>query len=252
MSAPIVAGVAALVMSANPNLNPDQVQTVIRQSADDLGTTGWDTGFGWGRVNAARAVESALMTAGTPDVTAPSVLMLTPGSGESVSELIIVEAAASDNIGVASLSLSIDGMVVGSFSQAPYNFVWDTTVESNGDHTVSATATDFAGNIDNVSITVTVANLLPGAEPPTISITSPRPNVKVNGVVSVHVATADDLEVTKVELYVDGSLHATSRTAPFTIKWETKKVRNGSHILQCKAYDGSGNSTMSSPVTVSK
>jgi thermitase len=252
MSAPVVAGIAALVMSANSNLNPDQVQTIIKQSADDFGTTGWDSGFGWGRVNASRAVESAVMTTGTPDLTAPSVSMLTPGSEEAVADVIIIEAAAGDNVGVAAVTLSLDGNVVGSFSVAPYNFAWDTTTESNGSHTLSATATDFAGNSDTISISVTVANLLPGAAPPTISITSPRQNARVSGSVSVYVAAADDLAVTKVELYVDGALQTTSRSAPFTTKWDTKKVKAGTHTLQCKAYDGSGNSTMSAVVTVSK
>src|SRR5438093_6643264 len=54
-SAPIAAGVAALVISANPSLAAAQVQNVIKQSADDLGSAGWDSSYGWGRVNAARA-----------------------------------------------------------------------------------------------------------------------------------------------------------------------------------------------------
>src|SRR5262249_39076456 len=58
-SAPIVAGVAALVFSVNPALTPAQVTSVLEQSADDLGSPGWDPSYGWGRVNAARAVSMA-------------------------------------------------------------------------------------------------------------------------------------------------------------------------------------------------
>lgn len=56
MASPHAAGVAALVLSRNPALAPDQVRRVLRASADDLGTPGWDPVFGYGRINARRAV----------------------------------------------------------------------------------------------------------------------------------------------------------------------------------------------------
>jgi subtilisin len=57
MASPHATGVAALVLSKNPNLTPDQVRQVLRASANDLGTPGWDPLFGYGRVNAKRAVQ---------------------------------------------------------------------------------------------------------------------------------------------------------------------------------------------------
>lgn len=58
-SAPIVAGVAALALSADPSLSGDQLQRILFQSANDLGAPGWDAEHGWGCVNAARAVALA-------------------------------------------------------------------------------------------------------------------------------------------------------------------------------------------------
>ena len=60
LSAPTAAGVAALVISANPSLSSAQVQQVLKQSADDLGAPGWDPVYGWGRVNARKAVSMAV------------------------------------------------------------------------------------------------------------------------------------------------------------------------------------------------
>jgi serine protease len=57
MASPNAAGVAALILSRNPGLSPDQVRGVLRASTNDLGTPGWDPVFGYGRVNARRAVE---------------------------------------------------------------------------------------------------------------------------------------------------------------------------------------------------
>ena len=58
MASPHAAGVAALVLSKNPSLTPDQVRAILRGSSDDLGTPGWDPVFGHGRINARRAVQA--------------------------------------------------------------------------------------------------------------------------------------------------------------------------------------------------
>ncbi len=59
-AAPIVSGVAGLVLSANPYLSADEVQTILQNTADDVNGGGWDTAMGYGRVNANRAVQGAL------------------------------------------------------------------------------------------------------------------------------------------------------------------------------------------------
>ena len=57
MASPHAAGVAALVIGKNPLLTPDAIRAILRQSSGDLATPGWDPVFGYGRVNARRAVE---------------------------------------------------------------------------------------------------------------------------------------------------------------------------------------------------
>jgi len=56
MATPFVSGLAALVLSMNSDLSPDEVETIIEQTADDLGAPGRDDKYGWGRVNAYQAV----------------------------------------------------------------------------------------------------------------------------------------------------------------------------------------------------
>jgi hypothetical protein len=51
-----VSGLAALILSINPNLQPDDVRALIEASADDVGAPGRDHEMGAGRINAARAV----------------------------------------------------------------------------------------------------------------------------------------------------------------------------------------------------
>jgi thermitase len=58
MAAPHVSAAAALVLSLRPDLGPDAVASILFQTADDLGTPGWDPYFGYGLVNAYRAVRA--------------------------------------------------------------------------------------------------------------------------------------------------------------------------------------------------
>lgn len=77
----------ALIFSVNPTLTPDQAQSILFSSADDLGQPGWDMYYGWGRINATKAVAAALSTVGTRDTVAPSVptsLIATPNNATSI------------------------------------------------------------------------------------------------------------------------------------------------------------------------
>jgi serine protease len=56
MACPHAAGVAALLLAKHPNLTPEQVRYILRNSADDVGEKGWDIYAGHGRLDAQRAV----------------------------------------------------------------------------------------------------------------------------------------------------------------------------------------------------
>lgn len=58
-ASPLVAGLAGLMLSVNHNLTPDDVLDILRSSADDINTIGWDSLTVNGRINARRAVEAA-------------------------------------------------------------------------------------------------------------------------------------------------------------------------------------------------
>ena len=56
MATPHVAGLAALIWSQNSGWTNRQVRAQIRATAEDLGTSGWDSQFGYGRIDAAAAM----------------------------------------------------------------------------------------------------------------------------------------------------------------------------------------------------
>lgn len=59
MATPQVSGVAALVWSRHPNLSADELKAILALSSDDLGEEGHDPYYGFGRVNARRALDLA-------------------------------------------------------------------------------------------------------------------------------------------------------------------------------------------------
>jgi subtilisin family serine protease len=54
---PMVAGLAALIWAADPTLTPDEVEVILRQCCDDIGAPGVDNQFGFGRINAYKAMQ---------------------------------------------------------------------------------------------------------------------------------------------------------------------------------------------------
>ncbi|MFN9694787.1 MAG: S8 family serine peptidase [Synechococcaceae cyanobacterium] len=63
---PHVAGVAALVLSVNPNLRGAEVEGILRSATDDLAQQGFDNFTGFGRINALKAVQAAQMRWDSP------------------------------------------------------------------------------------------------------------------------------------------------------------------------------------------
>ena len=59
MATPHVSGLAALVKSYVPELTNVDLELILDKSADDKGTAGWDTQYGFGRINAYQALLTA-------------------------------------------------------------------------------------------------------------------------------------------------------------------------------------------------
>ena len=76
-AAPHVAGVAALILAVDPTLDPDEVETILKDSAVDMFPPGRDDNTGHGLLNARRALEIARGPV-PPPPPAPPALRLSP------------------------------------------------------------------------------------------------------------------------------------------------------------------------------
>ena len=84
--------------------------------------------------------------------------MQRPGQSQTVKGNVSVSASASDNVRVARVSFYIDGVLYKTDTSAPYSASWQSRKWSNGSHTITARASDAAGNLSEDTHTVTVQN----------------------------------------------------------------------------------------------
>jgi hypothetical protein len=91
----------------------------------------------------------------------------------------------------------------------------------------------------------------PDLAPPTTTLTSPADGATLVGTATLAASAGDDIGVTKVEFYLDGGpLLGTSTVPPYSMSWYTFGAVNGLHYLTSKAYDASGKTGTSAPVSV--
>jgi hypothetical protein len=96
---------------------------------------------------------------GGGDAEQPNVSLTNPADGVTVSGAITLSATASDNVGVAGVQFTVDGVNVGAEdATAPYSVSWNSTSVANGAHAVAARARDAAGNSRTASVSVNVSN----------------------------------------------------------------------------------------------
>lgn len=251
-SSPLAAGVAAVVMSANPSLSGAQVEKLLFSTAADLGAAGRDNIYGYGRVDAAAAVKAAASTTVAVDTQAPSVAISNLAASSTVSGVVPVNVSAADNVGVARVELKVNGTSVAVDTAAPYAFSWNSAGVANGMASVVAYAYDAAGNVAASSpVSVNVANNVPllqnDTTPPTLRIANPTSG-RVNGNVTVSTSADDNGGAASVQqfLYIDGVLVAKGTGSSLAYNWNSRKASKGTHTIQATAKDAAGNTTTTS------
>jgi thermitase len=135
MACPQVAGLAALVMSAYPNMTADFVRLLLRYTADDLGDSGFDPYYGYGRIDARNALNSpsvdhqlvAYRLVTPPYLKLGSINNMTASVfnfGKSEEQGFSVELLANDSV---VWSHVVDSLA--SYSSASINAEWAPTLE---------------------------------------------------------------------------------------------------------------------------
>jgi|GEM_PF-1179811 len=148
MACPHAAGVAALILAKHPKFSNEEVKQVLRVSADDVDTPGWDVNSGYGRVNAYKAaqVDSACIA-----------FLSYPVSEAAVKGIVdILGVAKGTNFkrywleygrGITPASWTTVGTAVYSPVTNGTLISWDTTYLNDGQYSLRLNVEDAQGKI---------------------------------------------------------------------------------------------------------
>jgi hypothetical protein len=253
-SSPVTAGVVALMMSAAPSLLNTKIETLLFSTAIDLGAAGRDPYYGYGRVNAAKAVQAAVAAVPVADTQAPSsVAISSPGYGATVTGPVPVNVNAADNIAVTRVELKANSTIVAVDNTAPFAFSWDSRGVPNGLVNLVAYAFDAAGNwkaspVIAVSVANGIATVPKDTTAPMVKIVNPVPgNVSGNNVTISLNATDNSGAVGIIHtLYIDGVAKAVGAGSTLAYNWNIQTVSVGAHLIQAVVRDAAGNASSSS------
>ena len=185
----------------------------------------------------------------TVDNTAPVVSISQPADGATVAGPVNIVAAVTDTSAV-SVEFLIDGTVINTDSVGPsYDTTWDSTTVADGPVSISARATDAAGNVTtSAAVAVTVQNITPDTTPPTVGLTAPADGTTIAGTVTISATASDDVAVASVDFLVGATVVGTDTTAPYSIAWDSTSVPDGAVSITARATDTSTNATTSTAV----
>lgn len=142
-AAPYVSGLVALLYSADSSMSPDKVVDILGQTSVDLGSSGYDTTYGYGLVDMGAAVREAAGVQAPVADTTPPVLTLLGDSAMTLelgSDYVEPGAEAVDDVdGDLSSEIVISGTV---------------NINTAGIYELSYVVSDTAGNMSNVEIRI--------------------------------------------------------------------------------------------------
>ncbi|ACI19633.1 Ig-like domain-containing protein [Dictyoglomus thermophilum] len=172
--------------------------------------------------------------------------------GSKVSGEVLVKVNASDNVGVTKVEIYIDQNMIKEFSQALYEYAWDTKDLTYGStHTLKAMAYDKTGNVgETLKITVVIGD----NQVPQVTITSPQNEDLVDNITTIVVQVVEKSpkikvnktpsSVSKVEFYVDDQIIGTKTegiNGTYICSWNTQSFETENHTITVRAYNAEGN-----------
>jgi thermitase len=255
-SCPYTAGVAACALGANPAMSWQQIMECVSQ-ADDAGAPGYDTLWGWGRINAEKAVSYARSIQGNgnepppPDTTPPTISFNSPANGLVITQdqNIAVSVTAKDNTEVTKVVFwmnQFEYLTDTDGSSDLYGWNWNTQGWTDGPWTIRAVAYDAAGNSAEASVTVTLNRTGGDTQGPSLTIVNPKDGFTVSGSrLVVDMTFSDNVKVTQIVASIPSqSATRDNPTSPLKFNFNVRKVPAGAFTLTVKARDEAGNETV--------
>ena len=191
------------------------------------------------------------------DVTPPTGALTSPPAGSTVFGNASIQVTAADDQLVDYIEFYIDGNLDGTYDcsgpSCSASYDWNTTTESEGEHVVQVILVDGWNNSAVLTpISVIVDNIDQDDIHPTAVITEPASGQTVSGNVLVETLVIDNIEIDKVEFYINSQIVYTDSIAPdYNYLWNTDSLPDDeNYVISIIAYDEVGNEGPSTAITV--
>ncbi|WP_422925495.1 putative Ig domain-containing protein [Singulisphaera sp. PoT] len=193
-----------------------------------------------------------------PDTKAPIVKIVSGANPASIGNPVVVVVQATDDIGLANVTLTLDGerVAINADGQATLTFA------SGGVHNLVATGTDAAGNVGSATLTLRVIDPA-DTDGPVVTVTSPAPGSSITAPTPIiGTVSSPDLERYRVEYALASDVDVNDPTAEnpayhfITEKVGSASITNGplatfdpslllndSYVIRVLAFDTNGNAT---------
>ena len=191
------------------------------------------------------------------DVTPPTGALTSPPAGSTVFGNASIQVTAADDQLVDYIEFYIDGNLNGTYDcsgpSCSASYDWNTTTESEGEHVIQVILIDgWNNNTVLTPISVIVDNIDQDDIHPTAVITEPASGQTISGDVFIETLVTDNLEIDKVEFYINSQIVYTDSTAPeYNYLWNTDSLPDDeNYVISIIAYDEVGNEGPSTAITV--
>jgi hypothetical protein len=241
--------------SWNTTTVADGTYTLVVKATDPAGNQAVDTTR---TVTVQNAKPDLVVSSLTMSPSAPQA-----GNAVTITATIKNQGALATTAGLANVTgFTMDGSSIGTPSNTTAiaaggtiqaTATWTATA---GSHTVAAVADKnnviAESNESNNSTSSSFSVAVPDTSAPSFSgaLALNQSASRVSGSLTITANVTDNVGVTKVEFYVDGSLKSTDTSSTYSYNWNSASVGDGQHSLQAKAYDAAGNVGTSAVTTV--
>jgi len=241
MASPMAAGVAALLISQNPTYAPFQVQARMQYLADDLGSAGRDDQFGYGRINAYRALTGETTPPTNPAISSPTH----PSSSSYYSNTnTSFSFSSSDSSEIQGYSYVLDQSPTtipdtvseGASATVNYSSLADGTWYL---HVRAQDNLDNWGNTNHYQVNS-------DKTAPSITFTALNSNTYHKGIISLSASSSDNFSgLNSTSFYNGDTLLTSSGSTLASYSWNSSSS-NGNITLKAQTTDKAGNINSSS------
>ncbi|MEI6266352.1 MAG: S8 family serine peptidase [bacterium] len=245
-SAPTVSGVIGLMLSENPSLTVEQIRQILRKTATDMGTAGFDINTGYGLINAGKAMTAVSSTM-------PSTAFINPVQNVNNGSRLITGTASgplfhSYSLEYGSTTQPSSGWTVISTSHSPVTDstlgTWDTSSMGAGNYTIRLTVT----NNDTPITTSTFTTYAEIVNIPKIIVNNPGVTNDTTPTITGKIISTNGKIIDLAAYAVDSSLVAnlseitltpTGVSTEVNYSFTTPQLTAGNHRIWIAALDSS-------------